>query len=48
MYPDQLSLLPLERLKRIQNDFVDVTSHASVVLAWLLQLKDAQTQDSVT
>jgi len=45
---DQLSLLSLDRLTVLQESLVSTSAQASALLAWLLQLKDAQTQDSVT
>ncbi|GFZ44555.1 hypothetical protein JCM24511_02279 [Saitozyma sp. JCM 24511] len=44
----RLSLLPIESLKTMQADLVETSAQASALLAWLLQLKDAQTQDSQT
>lgn len=45
---DKLSLLPLVQLKRMQDELAATSAQASALLAWLLQLKDAQTQDSAT
>lgn len=45
---DQLSLLPLSRLETIQSDLAKHTAEASALLAWFLQLKDAQSQDAAT
>jgi hypothetical protein len=45
---DRLSLLSLASLRKIQSDLVETSSQASSTLAWALQLKDAQSQDSAT
>jgi hypothetical protein len=45
---EQLSLLPLAKLEALHADFAAQTADASALLAWFLQLKDAQTQDSAT
>ncbi|ORX35116.1 hypothetical protein BD324DRAFT_633933 [Kockovaella imperatae] len=45
---DALSLYSLERLRTIQNELVETSAQASALLAWYLQLKDAQTQDAET
>lgn len=45
---DRLSLLPLASLRKIQDQLVETSAQASATLAWGLQLKDAQTQDSAT
>ena len=45
---DALSLSGMDRLTSIQNELVEVSAQASALLAWYLQLKDAQTQDSET
>ncbi|KAK8844764.1 hypothetical protein IAR55_006614 [Kwoniella newhampshirensis] len=45
---DQLSILSIHALKKIQDELVTATAQASAALAWSLQLKDAQTQDSAT
>ncbi|ODN89738.1 hypothetical protein L198_06432 [Cryptococcus wingfieldii CBS 7118] len=45
---DALSLLPLSTLRTLQQDLVTTSAQASATLAWMLQLKDAQTQDSAT
>ncbi|KAK4683776.1 hypothetical protein P7C73_g6450, partial [Tremellales sp. Uapishka_1] len=44
---DQLSILSLATLRKMQDDLVRVSADASASLAWSLQYKDAQTQDSV-
>lgn len=46
--PDRLSILSLASLKILQEDIVSISAQASAQLAWQLQLKDAQTQDSAT
>jgi len=43
-----LSILPLAKLRELQDDLVETSASASGLLAWLLQLKDAQNQDSAT
>ena len=45
---DQLALLPLAKLEALHADLAQQTADASALLAWLVQLKDAQTQDSAT
>ncbi|WVQ72239.1 hypothetical protein IAR50_001788 [Cryptococcus sp. DSM 104548] len=45
---DNLSLLPLSTLKTLQQELVTTSAQASATLAWMLQLKDAQAQDSAT
>ncbi|WVQ82898.1 hypothetical protein IAT38_005034 [Cryptococcus sp. DSM 104549] len=45
---DQLTLLPIASLRKIQQELVENSAQASATLAWMLQLKDAQTQDSAT
>lgn len=45
---DRLSLLPLASLRKLQDELVETSAQASAALAWGLQLKDAQTQDSAT
>ncbi|KAL7420400.1 hypothetical protein Q5752_005370 [Cryptotrichosporon argae] len=45
---DDLALLPLARLRQVQDDMARVSAQASAQLAWLLQLKDAQAQDAKT
>lgn len=45
---DQLSMLSLDKLRAMQAGIVDTSAQASALLAWSLQLKDAQTQDSAT
>ncbi|WWC57600.1 uncharacterized protein I303_100132 [Kwoniella dejecticola CBS 10117] len=45
---DRLSLLPLATLRKIQAEVAQTSALASSRLAWELQLKDAQTQDSTT
>ncbi|WWD22682.1 hypothetical protein CI109_107175 [Kwoniella shandongensis] len=45
---DQLSILSIHALKKIQDELVTITAQASAPLAWSLQLKDAQVQDSTT
>lgn len=47
-YVDQLSLLPPSALKKLQDDLVTMSAQASARLAWELQFKDAQGQDSAT
>ncbi|ORY26507.1 hypothetical protein BCR39DRAFT_541040 [Naematelia encephala] len=45
---EQLTIMSLNRLKRLQEQLVSMTADASSLLGYLLQLKDAQTQDSDT
>jgi hypothetical protein len=45
---DQLSLMPLARLESLLEDLARNTADASTLLSWLLQLKDAQSQDQAT
>ncbi|WWC97556.1 hypothetical protein V866_004440 [Kwoniella sp. B9012] len=45
---DQMSLLPLATLQKLQADIAQTSALASSRLAWELQLKDAQTQDAAT
>lgn len=45
---DRLGLLPLATLRQIQDQLVATSAQASASLAWSLQLKDAQSQDSAT
>ncbi|KAK1921194.1 hypothetical protein DB88DRAFT_499959 [Papiliotrema laurentii] len=45
---DQLSLLSVERLRTMQQELVETSAAASALLAWELQYKDAQVQDSAT
>ncbi|WVF66552.1 hypothetical protein IAT40_001292 [Kwoniella sp. CBS 6097] len=45
---DRLSLLPVATLRKMQAEIADTSAQASALLAWSLQLKDAQTQDSNT
>lgn len=45
---DQLALYPLARLEALHADLVRRTADASGLLAWFLQLKDAQTHDQAT
>ncbi|EIW72963.1 hypothetical protein TREMEDRAFT_59121 [Tremella mesenterica DSM 1558] len=45
---DALSIMSLSNLKNLQNELVNITSQASSTLAWLLQLRDSQIQDSAT
>ncbi|WVQ94166.1 hypothetical protein IAU59_001244 [Kwoniella sp. CBS 9459] len=45
---DRLSLLPVATLRKIQAELAETSAQASTLLAWSLQLKDAQTQDSNT
>ncbi|WWC90184.1 uncharacterized protein L201_005117 [Kwoniella dendrophila CBS 6074] len=45
---DQLSLLPLAALQKLQSELARTSALASSRLAWELQFKDAQTQDSTT
>lgn len=40
--------MPRAVLERIQKDLVETSAQASALLAHLLQLKDAQANDSVT
>jgi len=44
----QLSILSLERLKAMQEEIAQTSAQASALLAWNLQYKDAQAQDSAT
>jgi TRAP-type mannitol/chloroaromatic compound transport system permease small subunit len=46
--PDRLSILSLVSIKRLQEELVHTSSQASALLAWQLQMKDAQAQDSAT
>ena len=45
---DEMSLLPMARLEAIQTELVNTSAQASAVLAYLLQLRDAQSQDAST
>ncbi|WVO15987.1 hypothetical protein L204_103652 [Cryptococcus depauperatus] len=45
---EQLSLLPILTLQKLQQDLVENSAQASGTLAWMLQLKDAQLQDHST
>lgn len=45
---DGLSIMSLTNLRKLQEELVETSASASALLAWLLQLKDAQTQDSTT
>ncbi|OCF34874.1 hypothetical protein I316_03421 [Kwoniella heveanensis BCC8398] len=45
---DRLSLLSVPTLRRMQAEIAETSAQASALLAWSLQLKDAQTQDSNT
>ncbi|WVR03114.1 hypothetical protein IAU60_000104 [Kwoniella sp. DSM 27419] len=45
---DQLSLLSVAKLRQLQSDLSGTSAQASALLTWLLQFKDAQTQDAAT
>lgn len=45
---DQLSLMSVDKLRKMQDELVATTADASAQLAWLLQLKDALGHDSAT
>lgn len=45
---DALGIMPLARLRALQDELERHTADGSELLAWFLQLKDAQKQDSDT